>query len=117
MPPLEQLRQRQQLQLDLRLNDSLRHAGQVHYSGTGSNPLESPVARIAWDMRTLIDISNLDNIRAKVNYNHTCFPAHAILVNNFVIYNYVPERSDALYLANCLVLQIDKVVGEQSATV
>lgn len=89
--------------------------GQVHYSGTGSNPLESSTARIAWDMRTLIDITNLDNITAKVNYNHTCFPAHAILVNNFLVYQYTPTRADTLYLINCLVLQLDKVIGQQSA--
>jgi hypothetical protein len=88
--------------------------GQVHFSGTGSNPLETWLARIAWDMRTLIDITNLDNITAKVNYNHTCFPAHAIMVNDFLVYNYSPPRSDSVYLINCLVLQLDKVIGEQS---
>lgn len=90
--------------------------GHVRFYGTGSNPLESPASRIAWDMRTIVDISNLDDIRAKVNYNHTCYPAHAISVNNYVIYHYTPSRHDELYLINCLVLQQDKLVGEQQST-
>jgi hypothetical protein len=89
--------------------------GQVHYSGTGSNPLESSFARIAWDLRTVVDISNLDRITASVNYNHTCFPAHSVSVNNFVVYNWTPPRADGSYIFNCLVLQLDKVVGQQSS--
>jgi hypothetical protein len=67
-------------------------------------------------MRTVVDISNLDDVRAKVNFNHTCYPAHAISVNNFMVYHYIPARHDELYLTNCLVLQNDKVVGEQYNT-
>jgi hypothetical protein len=87
--------------------------GHVRFVGTGSNPLELPSPGIAWDMRTIIDISNLDHITAKVNYNHTCYPAHVVMVNNFVVYNYRPPRDDANYIFGCLALQQGKVVNEQ----
>lgn len=89
--------------------------GQVHYSGNGNIPTETVSGSIDWDMRTVIDTSNLDNITAKVNYNHTCYPAHAILLNNLLVYQYTPGRNDGSYLFNCLALKLDKVINEQSS--
>lgn len=90
--------------------------GQVRFWGEASNPLEASQAKIAWDMRTVVDISNLDHVTARVNYNHTCFPAHSVSVNNFVVYNYIPPRNDRLYVANCLLFQQDKIIGQQTSS-
>ncbi|MBV9954729.1 MAG: hypothetical protein JOZ70_05735 [Pseudolabrys sp.] len=88
--------------------------GQVHYYGTASNPLESSAAAIAWDMRTTIETANLDYITARVNYNHSCYPAHTIMVNDFLVYQYVPPRNDTTYITGCLLFQLGKIIGQQS---
>jgi hypothetical protein len=88
--------------------------GQVHFAGSSSNPLESQLARISWDMRTSITTSLTSSSTALVHYNHTCYPAHQIKVNGTVVYLYTPPRNDTTYLFNCLVLQLDKVTGSQS---
>lgn len=82
-------------------------------SGCGCS-LESQLARISWDMRTSITTSLTSSATALVNYNHICYPAHQIKVNGTVVYLYTPPRNDTTYLFNCLVLQLDKVIGSQS---
>jgi hypothetical protein len=88
--------------------------GQAHNYGTASNPLESSLAKIAWDMRTVIDYSNLDNVTGIVNYNHTCFPAHIIKVNDHTIYSWTPPRNDTDYITGCLLFQQGKIIGQQT---
>ena len=89
--------------------------GEVRYWGAGANPLEAVSAPITWDMKTEIDISNLDYVTARViNINHTCYPAHAISVNNYVIYNWMPPQHDPLYISGCLLLQLGKITGQQA---
>ena len=90
--------------------------GQTRMYGTGNNPLEPSIGGISWDMRTLIDISNLDNIRAKVSYNHSCYPAHHVSVNNYPVYSYIPPRNDESFLFACLALRQGKIIGEQPVT-
>ena len=90
--------------------------GQAHFSGSGSNPFESSLAKISWDMRTVVDTSNLDWVTAYVNYNHTCYPSHGIMVNNYLIYQYIPPRNDTTYIFNCLVLQSGKIIGQQQSS-
>lgn len=79
--------------------------GQAHQFGTTSNPLEPSAAKISWDMRTVVDYSNLDYVTGIVNYTHSCFPGHVIQVNNKTIYQWEPTRSDQFYVFGCLVLQ------------
>jgi hypothetical protein len=88
--------------------------GQAHNYGTASNPLESSLAKIAWDMRTLVDYSNPDFVTAYVNYNHTCFPAHIIKVDGHTVYNWVPPRTDTDYITGCLLFQQGKIIGQQT---
>ncbi len=89
--------------------------GEVRYWGSGDNPLEFVPAPITWDMKTEVDISNLDYVTAKViNIDHTCYPAHAISVNNYVIYNWIPPRDDPAYVASCLLFGFGKITGQQA---
>lgn len=81
--------------------------------GTASNPLEAVSAPIAWDMNTLVDYSNLDYVTAKVNYNHTYFPAHIVYGNGIVVYHWEPPRSDVSYVTGCLLFQLGKITGQQ----
>jgi hypothetical protein len=91
------------------------HQGQVHYTGAASNPLESPLATITWDMRTVIDTTNQLAPTASVNYNHTCFPAHQIVVNGTVVYVFHPVATDPASIFDCLVNHINKRVGVTTA--
>ena len=98
---------------DMSFPDSTQ--GQAHFSGTGSNPFESSLARISWDMRTVINTSDLTNVTAYVNYNHTCYPAHGIKVNNYTLYRWEPPRNDADWITGCLVFQQGKIIGQQQS--
>ena len=90
------------------------HQGQVHYTGAASNPLETDLATITWDMRTVIDTTNPQSPTAYVNYNHTCYPAHQIKVNGQVIYLYTPPANDFLYITGCRLLHLNPVIGVTS---
>ena len=91
------------------------HQSQVHYDGSASNPLESQLGAIQWDMRTLIDTSNPSAPTALVNYNHTCYPSHQIKVNGKVVYLYTPPSNSLTYITGCLVFNgNNKIVGQQS---
>jgi hypothetical protein len=87
--------------------------GHVRFQGVGSNPLEPSLGGISWDMYTIVDISNLDRVTARANYNHSCYPAHYVAVNNYPIYSYRPERHDESYVFSCLALQLGKIIGQQ----
>jgi hypothetical protein len=90
------------------------HQGQVHYDASVSNPLESPLATIQWDMRTVVDTTNPQVPTAYVNYNHTCYPAHQIKVNGMIIYSYQPLHNDTNYLFECLSVHAGAVTGQTS---
>jgi len=95
---------------------STPYAGQaqVRLFGQAQNPLESASGSITWDMNTQVNTSNLLNITARVNYYHTAYPAHTILIQNFVVYNYTPPSNDPVFIFISLVLQANKVIGSQS---
>lgn len=82
------------MQGDLNITGSTGQSGNAHFYGTASNPLEGTagsVARIAWDMRVYMDGSNPNNAQVtEVNYNHTCFPAHMIKVQEYTVYEWKP---------------------------
>ena len=92
------------------------HQAQVHYVGSVYNSLESSIATITWDMRTVLDTTNPQSPTAYVNYNHTCYPAHQIKVNGAVIYSYIPPDDSPNYLLTCLVLHDFKRVGVTQPT-
>jgi len=92
------------------------YQGQVHYSGAASNPLETSLASIQWDVRTVLDTTNPQSPAAYVNYNHTCYPAHQVKVNGTVVYSYFPPRDDVTYLTQCLLLHINPVKGQTNPT-
>jgi hypothetical protein len=87
------------------------HQAQVHYTGSVSNPLEIVTAPITWDMRTVLDTTNPQSPTAYVNYNHTCYPAHQVIVNGTVVYAYFPPDNSAFYILGCLFFQTGKVIG------
>ena len=93
------------------------HQGQVHFDGSSSNPLESQIAAIQWDMRTLVDTTNPAAPTAVVNYNHTCYPSHQIKVNGKIVYSYTPSRNDVTYIFGCLVTGTGKIVGQQTTPI
>jgi len=86
---------------------------QVLFYGESSNPLEAP-APINWSMRTVIDAPPAGSSSAYANFNHTCYPAHQIKVNNQLVYLYTPPRNDGVFLTNCLLLHLDKVIGQSN---
>ena len=88
------------------------HQGQVHYAGSASNPLESPLATIQWNMYTVLNTTNQQSPTAYVNYNHTCYPAHQIKVNGIIIYSYFPIHDDPNYIYTCLTLHAGTVAGQ-----
>lgn len=98
---------------DLTVTGSTSESGNAHFDGTASNPLENSTAKTAWDMRVTMDGSNPNNaLVTTVNYNHTCFPAHLVKVNEWTVYHYEPSTSDATYVFGCLVLQQGKIIGQ-----
>jgi hypothetical protein len=91
------------------------YQGQVHYSGSASNPLESLSPPIAWDMRVVVDTTNPNSPTASVNYNHTCYPAHQIKVNGTIVYLYTPPENNLAYITACLAQINPKITGQTSA--
>jgi hypothetical protein len=98
---------------ELNITGPTGESGNARFHGTASNPLEDPVARIAWDMRVTMNGSNPTDARVtSVNYNHTCFPSHIIKVQHTTVYYWGPRRADPTYVTGCLVFQLDKQIGE-----
>jgi hypothetical protein len=59
---------------DLNVSGSSGQDGNAHFYGTASNPLESSVAKIAWDMRVYMNGDNPNNAQVtEVNYNPHVF--------------------------------------------
>jgi hypothetical protein len=103
------------MQGDLSVSGSTSQNGNAHFYGTASNPLETSLAKISWDMRVLMDGSDPNNaVVTSVNYNHTCFPAHIIKVQEYTVYYWGPPRADTTYVAGCLLFQQGKIVGQTS---
>ena len=101
------------MQGDLNVSGSSGQDGNAHFYGTASNPLESNLAKIAWDMRVYMNGDNPNNAQVtEVNYNHTCFPAHMIKVQEYTVYEWKPTSDDIGYLATGLVLQLNKIIGD-----
>ena len=73
--------------------------GQELFIGSAANPLESAAGPITWNMRTVIDATNPASPTAFVNYNHTCYPAHQVLVNGKTVYLYTPPSNTFAYIA------------------
>ncbi len=88
--------------------------GQELFTGSAGNPLESAAGPITWNMRVLINISNPSAPTATVNYNHTCYPSHQVLVNGATVYSYTPRYDTFAYIAACLA-GTNKVSGQTSA--
>lgn len=90
--------------------------GQVRFWGTSANPLETQIGGIRWDIRVVVNTQTTGSATAYVNYNHSCFPAHRVVVNDAQVYSYIPPRQDIVYVANCLLLLRDPVVGQTPAS-
>lgn len=98
---------------ELTTSGSTQQNGNVRFYGTGANPLESMHAKVAWDIRVLMNGNDPTNARVTdINYNHTCFPAHIIKTQRFTVYYYGPPRSDPTYVFGCLYLQQGKIIGQ-----
>src|ERR1700722_20121341 len=88
----------------------LPHQAQIHFSGSGGNPLEPAAVlfAITWDIRVVIDTSNPLVPTALVNYNHTCYPNHQIKVTNnangavTTIYNFQATGDNSIaHISSC----------------
>jgi hypothetical protein len=98
---------------ELTTSGSTQQNGNLRFYGTGANPLESMNAKIAWDIRVLMNGNDPTDARVtNINYNHTCFPAHIIKTQRFTVYYYGPPRSDPTYVFGCLYLQQGKIIGQ-----
>jgi hypothetical protein len=89
---------------------------QVELVGATANPLEPPAGdTIAWDMRVVIDDSNPSAPTAIVNYNHTCYPAHIVKVNDRKVYEFIPQYNGLDTIAPCLYrVPGTKIIGQQA---
>jgi hypothetical protein len=74
---------------------------QVNFFGSGRDPIEPPkpipgwlAPPISWNMNVVVDDANPTNPTAYVNYNHTCYPAHIVLVNGRQVYYYPPPANN-----------------------
>jgi hypothetical protein len=91
------------------------HQGQVHYTGSASNPFEAQWVAISWDETTLINNANPQSPTASIpSYNFTCYPSHQIKVNGQVVYLYTPPYNNTLYIGTCLA-GVNPVSGQVSA--
>jgi hypothetical protein len=98
---------------ELNITGPTGESGNARFYGEAANPLESPLARISWDMKIYMDGSNPTNARVTtINFNHSCFPAHNIKTQHTTVYNWSPPRADTAYVAGCLVFQLGRIVGE-----
>jgi hypothetical protein len=72
-------------------------------AGIASDPLETQVGGISWDLTVSI---NTTSNTATINGWNTCYPAHQIRVNSILIFDYQPQpgQNTTSYLAACLVL-------------
>jgi hypothetical protein len=96
------------------VSDSVPYESQITLNGSASNPLENPLAAIAWNM-LVAPIGYPNSPSVTVNYQHTCYPAHIIKVNGTVVYSYQPPRNDPGYLFQCLVLGVGGISGSTAA--
>lgn len=90
------------------------HQAQTEFSGAASNPLETSLAKITWDMKTVITTSSA-SATGYVNYDNTCYPAHQIKVNGQVIYSYIAPHNDTNYIYQCLTYSVYNVTGQTGA--
>ena len=89
--------------------------GQELFTGSASNPLAPPGFAINWNMRTVLDTTNPNAPTAYVNYNHTCYPAHQVVVNGKTIYSYTPADNTFSYITTCLSgISSTKITGQTS---
>jgi len=88
--------------------------GQELFIGSAGNPLESLAGPITWNMNVLLDTTNVSAPTATVNYNHTCFPSHHVVVNGTEVYSWTPSSTSFAYIALCLG-GYNKVIGQTSA--
>jgi hypothetical protein len=79
--------------------------------------LESDWAAINWNINTVVNDPNPAQPTAYVNYNHTCYPAHIVKVNNQVIYTYTPPSNTPAYIGLCLTGINPHVTGQTSPVV
>ena len=91
--------------------------GQFLAYGSAGNPLESDWAAINWNINTVVNDPNPAQPTAYVNYNHTCYPAHIVKVNNQVIYTYTPPSNTPAYIGLCLTGINPHVTGQTSPVV
>ena len=89
---------------------------QFHSYGSATNPLDFQIGSIAWDMRTVVDDTSPSSPTAYVNYNHTCYPAHIVKVNDLVVYSYTPSRNDPAYIVGCLTGVYSHITGVSSTS-
>jgi hypothetical protein len=85
---------------------------QLNVYGTTSNPLEPAFAQIRWNMTITVDDSNPNAPTAQVSYTHSCYPAHIVKVNGTTVYEYWPPRNDTMWLHECLLLNLNPLVGQ-----
>lgn len=88
------------------------HQAQVLFTGQSSDPLEPAAGWIQWNMRTTLDTTDPLNPTAYVDYNHTCFPAHEVVVNNTVVYKFMPTNNSISNLAYCLGSSLTAPMGK-----
>jgi hypothetical protein len=74
---------------------------EVSLSGTGANPLESPLAQIKWSLTVSLDVTDPNHPKAWVSHRvTTCYPAHVLKVNGMIVYSPPqPPRNDISYIS------------------
>jgi hypothetical protein len=89
---------------------------QAHLWGTAANPLDYPIATIAWDVNVVQNYQDLNYVTAYANVTHTCFPAHVVQATNAILYHWTPPQNDPNYIFGCLVLHSGNISGVVTPT-
>jgi hypothetical protein len=90
---------------------------QVNFYGSGSNPLEVPLAQIRWNMTVTIDDSTPSAPWAAVDYTLSCYPAHIVKVNGVTVYDSqsstpkIPSSNGAGEISYCLTSTVGQQTG------
>jgi hypothetical protein len=94
------------------------NVGAITFAGSASDPFENALNAVTWQITTTINVTNPSAPTAKVNYNHTCYPAHQVKVgaNNTVVYTYTPPEDDTVYIGLCLAFGVDLLTEESGTT-
>jgi hypothetical protein len=91
---------------------------QVNLYGSGSNPLESDMGAIKWNLVVSLDTTDPAQPKAWISGGTaTCYPEHVVTVNGIQVFDQPPSSNLPPYIVYCLALPGSTVSPSQHKTV